>query len=190
MKCIECGAEVAENLATCPSCLKPTIAAPEKASRGTQKLKKAEETKLISSARLAVGFVGLLTLLGYLVVLDMSIGAERALEQTIVELQKEKGFVLDPDKVKDARNNIADGRKLAFGFCAVGFIMILIVIFMKSYPYSLTMLSLVLYVMLTVIQLAMQAGNVGVGMLIARLLIIYVLYRGLQSAQKVDELRR
>ena len=151
-----------------------------------------ERKKLLRSARLAVGFVGVMTLLGYLVALDMNIARETVLERDIAAMEKDPdpAYRPNPGLVAAARRDIASSRYMAQVYCAIGALFLASLLFMDYYPLQTTAFAFIVYLSTTIVGLLTSPAGLGAGVFLVRMLIMYVLYRGMQSGQSLAALKR
>lgn len=152
-------------------------------------LAEAQHKKLLRSAKLAVGFVGVLIFGAYAFSYQRISEAGSSLEAQVRAATNNSAIVLDQAKVEEARAQIAFGKLQCIGFAGLGLILLSCLFFMNSYPSPTTKLAFGLYILFNVISIALNPETVGSGIL-GKLLITAALYKGMQAGQSIEKLRK
>ena len=167
------------------------VGAPESRPSGRKplgNLAEAQHKKLLRNAKIAIGFVGILTLGANYFVLTLIEKNSAALETQITNSRNNPNFVVDEKLVTTARNEISDAKTQTIAFMALGGIFIGCLFFINQHPVPVTMTAFILYIVGSAIGIGLNPENAGKGLFI-KIIIIAALYKGMQAGQSLQKLR-
>lgn len=152
-------------------------------------LAEAQHKKHLRGAKIAIFFVGVLSVGFNAFVFHMISENESKLEADIASLQRNPTMVVDESKVQEARGQIASARMLTTGFLLAGVAILVLGFLVNAHPYKAPMIALAIYIVCLLIGMAVDPTSIAKGIVI-KLIIIYALYRGMKSGAAVEQLRK
>ena len=152
-------------------------------------LAEAQHKKHLRGAKIAIFFVGVLTLLLNGFAFYLINQNETKLEADIASVKRNPMMVLDQGKIAEARGQISRARILTTGFLLAGLAILVTGFLVNTHPYKAPMIALVIYIMCLVASICIDPTSIAKGIII-KLIIIYALYRGMRSGAAVEKLRR
>jgi hypothetical protein len=148
-----------------------------------------QHRKHLRSLKIAILFVGLLSLAANGFLWYVAGQAETKLENEIARVKADPTMVLDDAKVAEARRELGTAKMITGFFLACSLVYIGLFFWVNSNPVGASVTALSLYILCFLIGAAIEPESAAKGIII-KILIIVVLFKGLKSALAIRELEK